>query len=103
MNKQMNVVLLEPEDDTPTVDLPRPQKKEKREKLQKRLNANISADQHAKLQATFRKYGMKLTDGMRIGLNFFAAALPVLARGGEIVFREKDGSERTYMFPFFTP
>ena len=96
VNNTMNALLKERE--------PSLLQKEKDDpKETKRLNAIISARQHAKLQAVFRRYGMKLSEGMRIGLNIFAAALPVLARGGEIVFREEDGSERTYMFPFFTP
>lgn len=72
-------------------------------KKMKRLNAVISAKQHERLQAVFEQHGMKISEGMRIGLNIFAAALPVLAQGGELVFREQDGKERVYVFPFLTP
>jgi len=66
----------------------------------KRLNTAIDAKAHARVQSVFSTYGLKTSEGLRIGLNVFAAALPVLARGGELVFRDTDGQERAYMFPF---
>ncbi len=66
----------------------------------KRLNANISARKYDLIAKTLDDHGLKISDGIRIGLNIFIAALPILANHGEIVFRTKEGEERAYAFPF---
>ena len=69
---------------------------------EKRLNALMNEQRFADIQKTFDEYGFRMSHGTRIGINIFAAALPVLSRGGEIVFQEEDGKERSYVFPFQT-
>ena len=69
---------------------------------QKRLNCTISATKHGLLKEIFKRHGLKMSEGIRMSVNIFAAVLPVLARGGELVLREPDGKERSYVFPFLT-
>ncbi len=66
----------------------------------KRLTGYISRKRYAQLKELFQRYNLTISEGVRIGLNVFAAALPLLGRGGELVFREPDGAERAYTFPF---
>lgn len=54
---------------------------------------------HELLDRIFARYGLASSDARRIGVRVLAGALPVLARGGEIVFREPSGQERAYSFP----
>lgn len=67
----------------------------------KRLHASMTSRQHDRLRSRFAKHGIRMADAIRIGANLFAAALPTLAAGGEIIFREPDGKEKIYVFPFF--
>ena len=63
------------------------------------LNRSIGAEDLAKIRDIFACHGLKFTEATRIALKIFAAALPVLARGGKIVFKEPDSStERGYSF-----
>ena len=65
-----------------------------------RLECTISRRKRQMLEEIFREYNLDLSKGLTIGVHVLAAALPVLARGGELVFREADGSERRYVFAF---
>ncbi len=60
---------------------------------------NVTITNYEALQRIFARYGYKMTDAARMALNLFAAALPVLQNGGEIVLREADGKERVYSWP----
>ena len=64
-----------------------------------RPSAVEGIDQDARLQEIFDQYGLSYPEASRISRNVFAAALPLLARGGHLVFREPDGVERSYAFP----
>lgn len=64
----------------------------------KRISGTIDAESYAKLNGTFARYGLEISEAIRIALKFFAAALPVLARGGKVAFQEPDGTERAYRF-----
>ncbi len=66
----------------------------------KRINSNINVERYDSLQRIFREYGLKISEGMRLGLNILAGILPALSRGGELVIREPGGVERAYVFPF---
>lgn len=62
--------------------------------------ADVSSADSGELEPAIKKifsdHDLEYSDGTRIGRRLFAAALPVLARGGWIVFREADGQERKY-------
>lgn len=64
-----------------------------------RHRERTDVNQDAVLWKIFQRYGMSSDEASRISLNVLAAALPLLARGGSLVFREPDGAERAYAFP----
>ncbi len=64
----------------------------------RRLNSTIDGRNLAQVQEALEPFGVKVSEGLRIGLNLLASALPVLADGGSIVFRSQD-EERTYAIP----
>ena len=51
------------------------------------------------LQPIFYEHGIKIDDGIRLGLSIAVAFMPVLERSGELISREPDGNERVYVFP----
>ena len=64
----------------------------------RRLNSAIDGKNLAQIQEALEPFGIKVSEALRIGLNLLASALPILAKGGTIIFRSRDG-QRTYSLP----
>ena len=63
------------------------------------LSDLLGREKEELIRGLLAEHELSVPEGMRIALHIFAAALPVLARGGQLVFREPRGEERAYEFP----
>ena len=73
----------------------------KKKKSSKRLNAGyLNEETYQQIKAVFEEHNLSMGEGLRIGVQIFAKAVPVLAEGGQLVFRSVDGTEERYKFPF---
>lgn len=67
----------------------------------KRINCTMDRRQYDVIEGALRESlaDFNLSDAVRMGLHLVAAVLPLLSRGGQLVFREADGAERAYSVP----
>ena len=67
----------------------------------KRLTGSLPDSSFILIKKTLERHGLTISEGMRKGLNLFAAAMPTLSQpGGAIVLRSSQGGEQVLLFPF---
>ena len=73
-----------------------------RARSRKRINATMDRAEFEPIKQALAEQDfahLSLSETVRMGLHLAAVVVPLFGRGGQLVFREADGSERAYRVP----